>query len=123
MGKRKSDEQGPSTGERVHMWLSSAKILYGLVIPLLAGMSAYGTSDTVRSTVNRAIGITPAPVASGEVVAPVADADWDAWRATVDQSINSIIAKQQKIESASHGGDEKLRQYVDDLLNWRQEIR
>ena len=124
MGKRSTDSSGPSLGERVHIWLTSAKILYGLLIPLLAGMSAYGTSDTVRSTVQRYINPPTPPVAGGEVVSPVSE---DGWRPQVQQSLTSIVnkiekieARISKIETLSERDDTELQSQIDALKAWHE---
>lgn len=102
------------------MWLSSAKILYGLLIPLLTGMTAYGTSDTVRSTVQRYI--NPVPVA--DVVTPV---DSSGWEAQVNQSLESIVKKLEKhetriknVEASSRRDDSSLQSQINALKAWHE---
>ena len=134
MGKRKSDETGPTFGERLHMWLSSAKILYTLLVALGAA-SAYGNSETVRDTVHRVLGDGDLPVA--DVVAPT-ETEGDAWRAQVTQSLTSIVSKLDKhealildletktedrfksIEQQSLSHDGSLQKQIDALKAWHE---
>lgn len=123
MGKRKEDEQGPSLGERVHMWLSSAKILYTLLVALGLG-TAYGNSETVRNTVNRAIGVGDIPVAPGEVVTPD---EGDAFEAQVRQSLASIVAKLEEhsnqleqLRALSGRYDSRLQEQINELKAWHE---
>ena len=103
--------------EKIHLFLSSARILWGIVIPLLAGAGIYGNSETVRNTVHRVIGGPDVPVAGGAVVTP---APGDEFEAQARQSLASIVNKLAEhderlasIEAQSGRGDANLRALVE----------
>ena len=86
----------------------------------------YGNSETVRTAVNSALGWGDVPVADGEVVAP-GETEQDAWRAQVQQSLKSIIAKQNKqqaqIDSLNVKRDKQddvLQLQIDQLKAWHE---
>ena len=106
--------------EKIHTLLSSAKILWSFVIPVLAAAGVYGNSETVRNTVDRIVSGSSVPIADGEVATPTESAP-EAWQAQVQQSIVSIVKKLDEhdkrlnsVEFASERDDDGLRALIEE---------
>ena len=106
--------------EKIHTLLSSAKILWSFVIPVLAAAGVYGNSETVRNTVDRIVSGSSVPIADGEVATPTQGSQ-PLTDAEIILSLESIDAKLKKhdlrlnsIESIRRSGDSDLRALIEE---------
>lgn len=104
MGKRSTDNQGPTPGERVEKWLSNAKIALALWLALGGGI-AYTASPAVKKWVHGADDIVPTEAGFNEQVIHAIE--------VINNKLAEQEAQMKKLKSRDYTDQQKLQSQID----------
>ena len=106
MGKRSTDEAGPTPGERVGRWLSNIKIVIALWLSL-GGALAYGTNDSVRNWIHGADDIVPSEEGFNQQVIYAIE--------EINKKLTEQETKIKNLKSRDYTDQEKIQKQIDKI--------